>query len=63
MGGAGRLPPHLLFSDRDFDENDYEALLALDEGVESRKGAFLFDVVTVMLVLTLQSHCVCVACC
>jgi E3 ubiquitin-protein ligase RNF38/44 len=35
----GRLPPHLLFSDRDFDENDYEALLALDEGVESRKGA------------------------
>ena len=38
MGSAGRLPPHLLFSDRDFDENDYEALLALDEGVESRKG-------------------------
>lgn len=36
--GAGRLPLHLLLSDRDFDENDYEALLALDESVESRKG-------------------------
>jgi len=35
----GRLPPHMLMSDRDFDENDYEALLALDEGVENRKGA------------------------
>ncbi|KAK9916631.1 hypothetical protein WJX75_005132 [Coccomyxa subellipsoidea] len=34
-----RLPPHLLFTERDFDENDYEALLALDEAVESRKGA------------------------
>ena len=39
MGGPGRLPAHLLFSDRDFDENDYEALLALDENVKSRKGA------------------------
>ncbi len=36
---TGRLPPHLLFSERDFDENDYEALLALDDSVESRKGA------------------------
>lgn len=36
---AGRLPPELLFSDRDFNENDYEALLALDEQVENRKGA------------------------
>jgi len=35
----GRLPTHMLLSDRDFDENDYEALLALDEGVENRKGA------------------------
>jgi hypothetical protein len=35
---TGRLPPHLLFSERDFDENDYEALLALDDSVESRKG-------------------------
>ncbi|KAK9824127.1 hypothetical protein WJX72_007979 [[Myrmecia] bisecta] len=34
-----RLPPQLLFSDRDFNENDYEALLALDEGIENRKGA------------------------
>lgn len=34
-----RLPPQLLYSDRDFDENDYEALLALDETVENRKGA------------------------
>lgn len=33
------LPSELLFSDRDFTENDYEALLALDEGVENRKGA------------------------
>ena len=36
--GSGRLPLHLLLSDRDFDENDYEALLALDDNVESRKG-------------------------
>ena len=36
---SGRLPAHMLFSDRDFDENDYEALLALDEGIENRKGA------------------------
>ena len=34
-----RLPLHLLLSDRDFDENDYEALLALDDNVESRNGA------------------------
>ena len=34
-----RLPPQLLYSDRDFDENDYEALLALDDTVENRKGA------------------------
>ena len=39
--GTGRLPLHLLLSDRDFDENDYEALLALDDNVESRKGALL----------------------
>ena len=37
---SGRLPPHMLFSDRDFDANDYEALLALDDGVQS-KGAAL----------------------
>eukprot|EP00884_Botryococcus_braunii_P015677 jgi/Botrbrau1/2793/Bobra.0125s0005.1 len=36
---GGRLPAALLFSDRDFDENDYEALLALDETIENRKGA------------------------
>lgn len=39
---TGRLPPHMLLSDRDFDENDYEMLLALDEGVENRKGAVSF---------------------
>lgn len=39
MATGSRLPPAMLFSDRDFDENDYEALLALDEGVENRKGA------------------------
>ena len=39
IGGSGRLPPHLVFSDRDFNESDYEALLALDEGIENRKGA------------------------
>lgn len=33
------LPPELLFSDRDFTEDDYEALLALDESVENRQGA------------------------
>lgn len=38
IAGPGRLPAHLLFSDRDFDENDYEALLVLDETVTSRKG-------------------------
>lgn len=40
FAGAGnnRLPAHLLLSDRDFDENDYEALLALDDSVENRKG-------------------------
>ena len=42
LQGPGRLPPHLLFSDRDFDENDYEALLALDDSIASRKGALLF---------------------
>lgn len=36
--GAGRLPPHMVFSDRDFNESDYEALLALDETIENRKG-------------------------
>uniref|UniRef100_A0A061S5C4 Ring u-box superfamily isoform 2 n=2 Tax=Tetraselmis sp. GSL018 TaxID=582737 RepID=A0A061S5C4_9CHLO len=30
---------HLLLSDRDFDENDYELLLSLDDGIENRKGA------------------------
>jgi len=34
-----RLPPHLLFSDRDFDGDDYEFLSRLDDSVESRKGA------------------------
>lgn len=37
--GGGRLPPHMVFSDRDFNESDYEALLALDETIENRKGA------------------------
>lgn len=41
VGGlvAGRLPLHLLFTDRDFNEDDYEMLLALDDGVENRRGA------------------------
>ena len=34
----GHLPAHLLLSDRDFNEHDYEALLALDDGVASRAG-------------------------
>lgn len=42
-----RLPPHLLFTERDFDENDYEALLALDEAVESRKGAKYIPLIAV----------------
>ncbi|CAD7700453.1 unnamed protein product [Ostreobium quekettii] len=33
------LPPHLLFTDRDFTPDDYEWLCRLDEGVENRKGA------------------------
>ena len=35
---SGALPLHLLLSDRDFREDDYEALLALDDLVENRKG-------------------------
>lgn len=38
MAEPGGFPAHLLYSDRDFDENDYEALLALDDTVQSRKG-------------------------
>lgn len=38
MADPGALPAHLLYTDRDFDENDYEALLALDDTVASRKG-------------------------
>ena len=40
-GVAGRRAEHLrlLLTDRDFDEGDYEALLRLDEAVESRRGA------------------------
>jgi len=34
-----RLPPHLLFSDRDFDGDDYEFLSRLDDSIESKKGA------------------------
>lgn len=33
------LPPHLLFSDRDFTADDYDELCRLDEMVESKKGA------------------------
>ena len=44
LHGGSRLPAHLLFSDRDFNENDYEALLALDEGIENRRGAPLASV-------------------
>ena len=40
---AQPLPLQLLLTDRDFDEHDYELLLALDETVENRKGAGLLD--------------------
>lgn len=33
------LPPHLLFTDRDFTPDDYEWLCRLDDTVENRKGA------------------------
>lgn len=33
------LPPHLLFSDRDFTADDYEMLCRLDDMVENKKGA------------------------
>ncbi|KAG1664700.1 hypothetical protein FOA52_006675 [Chlamydomonas sp. UWO 241] len=36
---ASGIPPHLLFSDRDFTADDYEALCRLDDKVENRKGA------------------------
>lgn len=41
LAGAARagLPPHLLFSDRDFTADDYEWLCKLDDTVESRKAA------------------------
>lgn len=41
MMGIARsgLPPHLLFTDRDFTGDDYEWLCQLDEGLENRKGA------------------------
>ena len=42
---ASRLPAHLLYSDRDFNENDYDALLALDDTVPSRKGCTLLTVI------------------
>lgn len=53
---SGRLPAYMLFSDRDFDENDYEALLALDEGIENRKGAALCRV-SVPQVWVVGQHC------
>ncbi len=53
---SGRLPAHMLFSDRDFDENDYEALLALDEGIENRKGAALCRV-SLPQVWVVGQHC------
>ena len=41
LAGAARagLPPHILFSDRDFTADDYEMLCKLDDSVESRKAA------------------------
>jgi hypothetical protein len=36
LGAGAPLPPELLLEDRDFDEDDYEALLALDAGVAPR---------------------------
>jgi hypothetical protein len=33
------LPPHLLFSDRDFTADDYDMLCRLDETVENKRGA------------------------
>jgi hypothetical protein len=39
MGASlGRLPAHMLFSDRDFTDADYDALSALDESIV-RRGA------------------------
>jgi hypothetical protein len=38
------LPPHLLFSDRDFTADDYELLCRLDDTVENRKGASQQDI-------------------
>lgn len=38
VSAVHRLPLQLLLTDRDFDEDDYELLLALDETVENRKG-------------------------
>jgi hypothetical protein len=40
LQAQSRLPPSMLFSDRDFTADDYEALLALDEGIDNRKGVF-----------------------
>lgn len=38
LQAQSRLPPSMLFSDRDFTADDYETLLALDEGIDNRKG-------------------------
>lgn len=38
-GSQSGLPPHMLLSDRDFTDADYELLLRLDEKVQSKRGA------------------------
>lgn len=58
---SGRLPPHLLFSDRDFNEDDYEALLALDETVENRKGE-LSVMLAATHVIALPAHWLLLTC-
>lgn len=44
---SNALPPHLLFSDRDFNEDDYEALLSLDDRIENLKGATQISIDTI----------------
>lgn len=55
------LPPHVLFSDRDFTPEDYEALCRLDDTVENRKGATQQEIEALPVMVGLCSSCA--ACC
>lgn len=51
----------MLFSDRDFGADDYEALLALDEGIDNRKGAIPFHQAKDIIISNRVSSPLCVS--